>query len=148
MPHDPGRTPMADESYSPKHGGRPIEAPIMSFDLMAELEQLRRQPSYDAGSPTGRTLLKVPDLRIVLMALRAGGRMREHHASGPISIQALAGSVRVRVSDATFDLSAGQLLALESGIRHDVEAVGDTAFLLSIGRTTYDHVSDMHEPGD
>ena len=49
--------------------------------------------------------------------------------------------------DERVELATGQLLALEPGIPHDVEAIEDSAFLLTIGRTTYEHVSDWHERG-
>jgi quercetin dioxygenase-like cupin family protein len=133
-------------SRSPKHGGRALEAPVLSFSLRSEVEQLRQQPSYLKGDPSGRTLVKEPDLRIVLMALKAGARLQEHHASGPISVQAIEGRLRVRLAAESFELTAGQLLALESGIRHDVEAIEDSAFLLTIGRTKYERVSELHEP--
>jgi quercetin dioxygenase-like cupin family protein len=134
-------------SRSPKHGGRAIEAPALRFSFETEVEQLRLQPSYQNGDPSGRTLVKEPDLRIVLMALRAGARLQEHHASGPISIQVIEGPLRVSLPSERVELTAGQLLALEPGIRHDVEAIEDSAFLLTIGRTTYEHVSDWHERG-
>jgi quercetin dioxygenase-like cupin family protein len=134
-------------SRSPKHGGRALEAPVLSFSLRTEVEQLRQQQSYQNGEPSGRTLVKEPDLRVVLLALRAGARLKEHHASGPISIQVIEGPIRVSLPAESVDLTAGQLLALESGVRHDVEAIGDSAFLLTIGRTTYEHVSELHEPG-
>jgi quercetin dioxygenase-like cupin family protein len=144
---DPDRGSTPEVSHSPKHGGRAIEAPLLSFDLQTELEQVRQQPSYRNGDPGGRTLVKQPGLRIVLMALRAGGRLQEHHASGPISVQTIEGRLRLSLPDESVELTAGQLLALESGIRHDVEAIEDSVFLLTIGRTTYQDVSDLHEPG-
>ena len=134
-------------SRSPKHGGRALAAPVLSFSLRTEVEQLRQQQSYQNGEPSGRTLVKEPDLRVVLLALRAGARLKEHHAPGPISIQVIEGPIRVSLPAESVDLTAGQLLALESGVRHDVEAIEDSAFLLTIGRTTYEHVSELHEPG-
>jgi quercetin dioxygenase-like cupin family protein len=123
-----------------------LAASVLRFDLRTELDQLRRQPSYQSGKPTGKTLVKEPDLRIVLMALKAGARLEEHRASGPISVQEIEGSLRLRLPDTSVDLAAGQILVLEPGIRHDAEAVSDAVFLLTIGRTTYEHVSDRHEP--
>lgn len=143
----PGRSLTHDWSHSPKHGGRRIEAPVLTIDLPAEFERLQRQPGYQDGAPTGRTLVKQAGLRIVLMALKTGGGLREHHASGPISIQSIAGRQRIRLPEQTVELGRGQLLALEPGIRHDVEAIEDGAFLLTIGPTTYENVSDLHEPG-
>jgi quercetin dioxygenase-like cupin family protein len=113
--------------------------------LEEELDELRRQPHYGTSVPSGRTLLKEPDLRIVLMALKAGGRMEEHHASGPISVQVLEGHVRMHLPDGAVDVPSGRILTLEPRIPHDVEALEDSAFLLTIGRTTYQHVSDHHE---
>jgi quercetin dioxygenase-like cupin family protein len=142
---DPDST--LEGSRSPKHGGRALEGPVLSFTLETEVEQLRQQPSYLNGDPSGRTLVKEPDLRIVLFALRAGARLREHQASGPISIQVLEGSIRLRLPAESVELTAGRLMALESGIRHDLEAIDDSAFLLTIGRTRYEQVSELHEPG-
>jgi hypothetical protein len=81
------------------------------------------------------------------MALRAGARLQEHKASGPISIQVIEGQLRVSLSAESFALNAGQLLALESDRHHDVEAIEDCAFLLTIGRTTYWHDYDPYEEG-
>lgn len=131
-------------SHSPRHGGPAIHAPVLRFSLEAELEQLQQQPSYHNGDLSGRTLVKQSDLRLVLMALKAGSRQPEHHASGPISVQVIQGHLRLHLPEETVELTAGELLALEAGIRHDVEAVADSAFLLTIGRTTYEHVSDRH----
>jgi quercetin dioxygenase-like cupin family protein len=141
-----GQSGLEHDPSSPQRHGRVLAAPVLRFDLQEELDQLRHQEGYPTGAPTGRTLVKEPDLRVVLMALKTGGRLEKHDASGPISIQAIEGHLRLLLPDQTVELDAGQLLALEPGIPHDVEATEDSAFLLTIGRTTYQHVSDRHEP--
>jgi len=125
---------------------RALAAPAMRFDLQSELNELRGDRRYRSGVPCGRTLVKEPDLRIVLMALKAGGRLEEHRASGPISVQPVEGRLRLRLPARSVEIAVGELLALEPGISHDVEAIEDSAFLLTIGRTTYKNVSDQHEP--
>lgn len=137
---------QSESAGSSSGGGRVLAAPVLTFDLDRELAQLRQKAGYEAGEPTGTTLLKEPDLRIVLMVLRAGAHMIEHHASGPISVQPLEGRFLFSVADESIELGAGQMLALEPGIPHTVEALEDTAFLLTIGRTTYRDVQDHHEP--
>lgn len=146
MHEDPSDNPLFGATRSPKHGGPDIEAPVLQFDLQTEVEQLKLQRNYLERGPAGRTLVKEPALRIVLMALRGEARLQEHHASGPISIQVIEGALRVRLPTNSVELTVGQLLAVESGIRHDVVAIGDSAFLLTIGRTTYENVSEHHEP--
>lgn len=134
------------DTYSPKHGGRALAASVLQFDLPAEMEHLRHGQIYEHGGPSGRTLLKEPDLRIVLMTLKAGGRMEEHSASGPSSIHVIEGLVRVQLPEGQGELGPGNVLTMESAVRHEVEAVEDSAFLLTIGRTKYERVSDSHEP--
>jgi quercetin dioxygenase-like cupin family protein len=59
--------------------------------------------------------------------------MSHHSAEGPISIHALQGKIRVHLSgDRTEDLKPGDLLTLERCLEHDVEALEESAFLLTI----------------
>jgi quercetin dioxygenase-like cupin family protein len=44
----------------------------------------------------------------------------------------VVGRIQVRARGRTFDLGAGSLLALDRGIPHDVEALEESAFLLTI----------------
>jgi quercetin dioxygenase-like cupin family protein len=73
-----------------------------------------------------------PDFRIVLTAMKAGARLREHRAPGPVSIQTIAGRLRLHLSDQEVDLPAGHLLVLDRDVRHDVEALDESAFLLMV----------------
>jgi quercetin dioxygenase-like cupin family protein len=109
-----------------------LAGPVLTFDLAHELERLRREPSYQQGSRNADTLVHEPDFRVVLVTMKPGGRLQEHHAAARISIQTLAGQVRLRLLDRTVDLPAGHLLALESSIEHDVEALEESAFLLTV----------------
>jgi quercetin dioxygenase-like cupin family protein len=142
----PGSEPSLTIDRLVHHDDRILAAPVLRFELQAQLNELRRKRSYGSGGPTGKTLVKEPDLRIVLMALGAGSRMEKHRASGPISIHVIDGRIRIHLPTASTELVHGELLALESNIAHDVEAIEDAAFLLTLGRTTYQHVSDQHEP--
>ena len=85
-----------------------------------------------------RTLFKYDDLRVILIALAAEARMQEHQAEGRISIHVLSGHIQLRASGRTFNLRSGGLLALDHGVSHDVHALEESAFLLTIawpGRT-------------
>jgi quercetin dioxygenase-like cupin family protein len=104
-----------------------------SFDLTAVDSELRQKDAYQRDGHTARTLTRKPDLRIVLVVMKAGARIAEHHADETASIHALSGHVRLCLPDETADLAAGRLLVLERGLKHDVEAVADSAFLLTLG---------------
>ena len=109
----------------------PMAAPYLEFDIASELEQLRREPAWQSGQ-NAKTLVKFDDLRIVLMSLQARSRIPGHQTEGRISIHAVAGHIQVRAQGRTFDLPSGRLLALDRGLPHDVEALEDSAVLLTI----------------
>ena len=119
-------------SGSPQRPAEQLAGSLLTFDLAQELEQLRREPSYQKGSRNADTLVHQPDFRIVLVAMKSGARLQEHHAAARISVQTLAGRVRLQLLDRTVDLPAGHLLALESSIEHDVAALEESAFLLTL----------------
>lgn len=109
----------------------PMAAPFLEFDLQRELEQLHAEPAWADGQ-NARTLVKFDDFRVVLMALRARARVPGHQTKGRISLHTVVGHILVRADGRTFDLPSGGLLALDQGLPHDVEALEDSAFLLTI----------------
>ena len=110
---------------------QPMAAPYLEFDIARELEQLHGEPEWKSGQ-NAKTLVKNEGLRIVLTALKAQSRIPEHQTEGRISIHTVAGHLKVRAEGRTFDLPAGTLLALDQRLPHDVEALEDSAFLLTI----------------
>jgi len=108
-----------------------MAAPFLEFDLTRELEQLHCEPQPMSGQ-NAKTLVKYDDFRVVLIALKAHASIPEHHADGRISVQTIRGHIRLRALERTFDLPAGSLLALDQGVKHDVEALQDSALLLTI----------------
>lgn len=106
--------------------------PIGVLDLAAELARLRDEEPWRRSGRHSRTLIKDAELRVVLIALRAGARLEEHHAPGRITIHALDGHLQVGVAGQSIDLRRGQIVTLGPAIRHDVAALDESAFLLTI----------------
>jgi quercetin dioxygenase-like cupin family protein len=68
--------------------------------------------------------------------MKAATHMEQHRAEARISIQVLVGKIRLHLPElAPVELSAEQLLALDCGMRHDVEALQESAFLLTVSLT-------------
>ena len=109
----------------------PLEDPVLSFDLGTEIERLRGEDAWQSGR-NSKTLVKHSDFRVVLTVLQRDARLHEHKAAGGISVQIVAGHIRMHVQDRVIDLPAGHLLVLERALPHEVEAVEDSAFLLTI----------------
>ena len=120
-----------DEHAHRRRHSQPLAAPYLEFDLVREIEHLHSEPEWKTGR-NARTIVKYDNLRVVLTALKAHVRIPDHRAEGRISIQTLRGQILVRAEGRTFDLPAGTLLALDQELRHDVEALEDSVFLLTI----------------
>jgi quercetin dioxygenase-like cupin family protein len=111
-----------------------LSGSALSFDLLDELARVRSEPAWQRGERNAITLVKAPAFRVVLTALKPGARVQEHQVSAPFTLQVIEGRLRLQLPDQTVELAAGQLLAFESGVAHDVDALEESAFLLTIAR--------------
>jgi quercetin dioxygenase-like cupin family protein len=119
---------MAEHVYLRTHD---LTAEHLLIDLDAATNELRKQSSDGAGRG-GVTLMRQSGLAIVLTYLHAGGTLQEHAAPGAVTVQVLGGHIRARFDDEVLELSAGELLAFDAGVRHAVEAVEDSTLLLTL----------------
>ena len=108
-----------------------MDTSYLEFDFARELQQLHLEPGWQSGQ-NAKTLVKYDGLRIVLIALKARSTIPEHHTEGQISIQTIVGHIQVRAEGRSFELRPGRLLALAQGLPHNVEALEESAFLLTI----------------
>jgi len=104
----------------------------MAFDLAAEAGQLRAELAYKEGDRNANTLLKEQGARVVLTALRQGARLQEHQTAGWVVIQTIVGRVRLQALGQSVDLPAGHLVTLEPNVAHEVEALEESVFLITL----------------
>lgn len=115
---------------------KPTAAPTELIDLEEETRQLRRQPVWDQHGQSAKTLVKHEHFRLVLVAVKAGRRCREHSAEESMSAHAIDGVVRSHLeAGEDIELRAGNVLAFEPGICHDFEAIEDSTLLLTLAWT-------------
>jgi len=105
--------------------------PTWAIDLEVEIEGLHREPAWQTGI-SRKSLVRYPDFRINLIAIKVGMRIDEHQNPGRISVQTIAGHIRMHAVGNVFDLPRGKILVLDRAVRHDVEALEDSAFLLTV----------------
>jgi quercetin dioxygenase-like cupin family protein len=111
---------------------RPSEVPLLHLRLGEQLERLRREPTWRSNGRNAITLVKEPALRVVLMLLGKGTKISEHRAAGPLTSHVLSGSVTFRAGDRAQALGSGELIVLESAVAHEVEALEESACLLTL----------------
>src|SRR5687768_800076 len=82
------------------------------FALEEYTRMLREEPAYRANGRDGITLVKTPELRVVMEVLRSGSELAEHRAPGPITVQVLEGAIRFHTGEDTFRVRPGEVVAL------------------------------------
>jgi quercetin dioxygenase-like cupin family protein len=110
---------------------RRLGAPLLRLELERELEELKRSDLWMQKGHVAKTLVKYEDLRAVLVALKQGGVMGEHE-SPRATLQILRGQVRVTLPDQVIDLPEGSLLGLEEAVPRRVEALVESAVLITL----------------
>jgi quercetin dioxygenase-like cupin family protein len=108
-----------------------MASPFLEFDLTVEVDRLHREATWNTGQ-NARTLMKYDDFRVVLTVLKANAHISQHQTTGRLSVHVLSGHIRLAASGRTFDLRPGSLLALDQGAPHAIEALQESAFLLTI----------------
>lgn len=67
--------------------------------------------------------------------MRAGARLAEHQTEGALTLQCLEGCVRLSTAGGRpIDQRAGELVALDAGIKHSVEAATECALLVTVAQ--------------
>jgi quercetin dioxygenase-like cupin family protein len=119
---------------------------MAQFDLVKEIADSEQKKPWQSGH-NARTLFKKHDFRIVLITMEDAARMKQHHADGTISIQVLKGQIRVTIQGKPHDLHVGHLFTLAASVRHDVESIGESAFLLTISWPSAEELAAMKHRG-
>jgi quercetin dioxygenase-like cupin family protein len=137
-PHAAGALTMMETNQTGKWSGTPerlvapMAGPVLEFDLSQELALLHRESEWKSFGRNSKTLVKQPDLRVVLTALRRDAHIAEHTTRARICVHTLSGHVRMHAGGRVFDLPQGHLLALDWGMPRDIEALEDSAFLMTL----------------
>jgi quercetin dioxygenase-like cupin family protein len=96
------------------------------------VDDLLAQAPVEAGKLGHFTVLKSPDVRVVVLAFEAGFVLKEHAAPKTLLMQALDGALRVTAGGRTIELTQGTLIRMDAGERHQVEALQDARLMLTL----------------
>ncbi|HCY74761.1 MAG TPA: cupin domain-containing protein [Ignavibacteriales bacterium] len=111
---------------------RVLRAPLLSLSLDKEIKKLKKEPSWINGDRNAVTLQKNSSLRVVLISMRKGAALLEHKVEGPITLLVLSGRINFLAKKESVKIKANELVVLEKTIPHDVRALEDSTFLLTI----------------
>ena len=78
------------------------------------------------------SLLKAPSLQLMRLVLRAGHGVSTHSVAGAITVQCIEGEAAVTTPSRTCHLLPGQMVMLDGGEPHAVQAVTDASLLVTV----------------
>ena len=81
-----------------------------------------------------KVLLNGPGYGMVMLSLRARQNIPEHASRGMVSVYVIAGHITLFARPFPDELYAGQVICIESGVRHRIEAFEDSALLVLFRR--------------
>jgi quercetin dioxygenase-like cupin family protein len=105
----------------------------IAVDVRAEIARLKTEPAWTDNDRHGSSLVKGDGINVALMVLKKGAKMQEHHTRAPITVQVIEGKINFVASGKAQVATAGMLIALDRVIEHSVEALEETAIVLTVG---------------
>jgi quercetin dioxygenase-like cupin family protein len=115
--------PIGDSFTIPKN--------LTRFDFAKEMMLSEQERPWASGHFV-RTLFKNRDFRMILISIDKGSILKKHQADNTISVQVLKGSIRFTTQEDECKLHVNSILMLGPSLEHEVEALSDSAFLLTI----------------
>ncbi|MBM6582854.1 cupin domain-containing protein [Microvirga sp. BT689] len=84
-----------------------------------------------AGAKT-TALVKTDAFEAIRLVIPTGRDIAPHEVPGPITLQCLEGRVLLGLPDTSVEMSAGQWIYLDGGIRHSLKGLENSSLLLTI----------------
>jgi quercetin dioxygenase-like cupin family protein len=106
---------------------------LVAVDIRAEIARLKSEPAWVSGDRHGSSLVKGDGINVALMMLKKGAKLQQHHTRAPITVQVIEGRINFVAKGKTQLVTAGTIVALDRAIEHSVEAVEESALLLTVG---------------
>jgi uncharacterized protein (DUF2249 family) len=85
---------------------------------------------FDEAKFLPKVIVNQPGFRLVLLNLRAGQSVPEHSTSDRVAVYAIAGHITFYEGQTPAELRAGEMVALEGGAPHHLEAHEDSSLLV------------------
>jgi len=106
---------------------------VVAADIRGEIARLKNEPAWANNDRHGSSLVKGDGINVALMMLKKGAKLQEHHTRAPITVQVIEGRINFVAKGKTQPATAGTIVALDRGIAHSVEALEESALVLTVG---------------
>src|SRR6185312_13488874 len=109
---------------------RPTTGGMLMVKFADEIARLKSTAEWRSADRHAVSLIKDDALNVLLLVLKKGAHLHEHRTKGPIAIQLVSGSVRFSCGLDQRTISAGEMVGLDRGVPHSLEALDESALIL------------------
>jgi quercetin dioxygenase-like cupin family protein len=115
-----------------QHPEERFRAPLHLIDLNETAAALAAEPLAGQRNHRQETLYRHAPMTVALFLFEPGAELPPHLAEGVVSVHVLEGRLKMAVEGQEREISAGQILVLAPGVKHDVRAEERTRMLLTV----------------
>ncbi len=115
---------------------RPQAGGVLLLNLHDEVERLKASEAWERTDRASKSLVKDRSLNLLLLVLKAGAHLHEHHIKGPFTVMLISGSAVFHGGNQDYSMQPGSVVAVDEGIIHSAEALAESVLLIttSMGR--------------
>ncbi len=95
---------------------------------------LKEELIFSDKQPAIKLMLETEHSKEIRILMKKGQVMKEHKTPYPIAVELYSGAITFRVNGEKHQIVAGDLLALEGGVPHDLEASEDSIIRLTLSK--------------
>jgi quercetin dioxygenase-like cupin family protein len=110
------------------------EQSFFAFDLAAKMHEAASLPL--SGGRATHAIVGFPNLKLFVIYMPSGSTWAEHSTPGRIAVQVLKGRIMMSAGNEQYDLPASHGVAFDTNVKHDVRAIEESWFLLTVVRPT------------
>jgi len=113
-------------------GARVLDAPLVQIDLPKYIKEIKTEEAWQKADRNAITIYKTEDLTLVLVAMHEGAEMKPHSTNGILILQLIEGKITFGANEHQVEVAPQQMLTLHENLTHNVKAVKESVFLLTV----------------
>lgn len=93
---------------------------------------LQEEPEYQRSGHTGLTLMKTPELRVLVESVAAGVALASHAIHGPATLYLVEGELSIATRDGSYSAGPGDMVVLPRDAPREIVSRKRSVFLLAL----------------
>ena len=93
---------------------------------------LQEEPEYQRSGHTGLTLMKTPELRVVVESAEAGVVLARHTIHGPATLYLVEVELSIEIRDGRYSAGSGDMVVLPRDEVREIISLKRSVFLLAL----------------